>query len=93
MEQAERKKLLAKAQQLQPVVRIGKSGLTEAVVTEIKKQLKMHKLIKIKFLNNLLTTTNRAELVAQMQQKLFAEVLSIIGNVVVLAERKKMSSQ
>lgn len=92
MEQAERKKLRAKAQGLQPVVRIGKAGLTEQVITEIKKQLKMHKLIKIKFLNNLLdtNTATKAELVAEMQQKLSAEVVGVVGNVVTLAERKEI---
>jgi RNA-binding protein len=45
---ADKKKLRAEAHTLKPVVMIGQSGLTAAVLTEIEQSLDSHELIKIK---------------------------------------------
>ena len=42
--------LRSRAKSLQPLVRVGKSGLTESMVGEISKNLRKSKLIKIKLL-------------------------------------------
>ncbi len=41
--------LRAHAHHLNPVVQIGKSGITEAVVRQIEEQLRAHELIKVRF--------------------------------------------
>lgn len=41
--------LRALAHDLQPVVQVGKLGLSEAVVEQVREQIKAHELIKIKF--------------------------------------------
>ena len=48
MTAAEKKKLRAKAHSLKPVIMIGQSGFTEAVLSEIELALNNHELIKIK---------------------------------------------
>lgn len=48
---AQRKLLRAEAHRLKPVVMIGQSGLTEAVLNEVERSLKAHELIKIRVLN------------------------------------------
>jgi len=44
--------LRARAQQIEPVLRLGKNGITENVYGEIDKLLRKRKLIKIKVLKN-----------------------------------------
>jgi len=41
-----------KAKHIQASVRIGKYGITKAIIDEIKRQLKDRKLVKTKFLKN-----------------------------------------
>jgi RNA-binding protein len=45
---ADKKKLRAEAHTLKPVVMIGQSGLTAAVLAEIEQALDSHELIKVK---------------------------------------------
>lgn len=84
---SEKKELLEKAKQLEPVLRIGKSGLTEGVVAELKKQLKKKKLIKVKFLKSALVEKNRKELAKEVADKTGAELIHQVGFVVVLYKR------
>ena len=48
MNSADKKKLRAEAHTLKPVVMIGQSGLTSAVLAEIEQALDSHELIKVK---------------------------------------------
>ena len=48
MNSADKKKLRAEAHTLNPVVMIGQSGLTAAVLAEIEQALDSHELIKVK---------------------------------------------
>ena len=48
MNSADKKKLRAAAHTLKPVIMIGQSGLTSAVVAETKQALDSHELIKVK---------------------------------------------
>ena len=48
MNSADKKKLRAEAHKLKPVVIIGQSGLTAAVLAEIEQTLDCHELIKLK---------------------------------------------
>lgn len=49
MTNAEIRRLKAEAQRLEPVVRIGKSGLTAAVLQSIEQALTLRGLIKVRF--------------------------------------------
>ena len=64
----QKKLLKSKAKLLQPVLRIGKYGLTENVINEIKKLLKKKKLIKIKILTNC-PIENKNELINEVIEK------------------------
>ena len=81
MNSADKKKLRAAAHMLKPVVMIGQSGLTAAVLAEIEQALDNHELIKVKI---------RAE---RDERKLIsekictdtgAELIQTIGQIVVL---------
>ena len=84
---ADIKELKAKAMAIEPIVRIGKSGLSESVVNEIKKQLKQKKLIKIKMLKSFIGSTDKKEAARQIAEKTGSVLVHRVGFVVVLAEK------
>lgn len=45
----QRSYLRALAHELEPVVQVGKAGLSESVVAQVRDQVKAHELIKIRF--------------------------------------------
>ncbi|MFH2028182.1 MAG: YhbY family RNA-binding protein [Nanoarchaeota archaeon] len=77
-------KLKEKAKLLEPVLRIGKSGITDSVVEEIKCILIKKKLIKIKFLRSALADKNKKQLAEEIARKTESELIDAVGFVVVL---------
>lgn len=77
-------KLRDKARTLQPVVRVGKNGLTPGTIEEISKHLKKRHLVKIKLLRAFIEDHNREETARQMAAACNAQLIQVIGNVVVL---------
>ncbi len=72
--------LSRKAHGLQPVVQIGKAGLTEPVAAAVDKALEDHELIKVKFVNSKEEKDELARLVAE---KTGATLVRVIGNVAI----------
>ncbi|GAB6285322.1 MAG: YhbY family RNA-binding protein [Methanoregula sp.] len=70
-------------QDLKPTVWIGKQGCTETMIGEIVAQLKTRKTIKVKWLQN--TDVDPVSVAAQAR----AELVSVRGRTMVLAEKKK----
>jgi RNA-binding protein len=79
--------LAEKAKQLEPILRIGKSGLTENVIEEIKIQLKENKLIKIKLLRAFIEGKDKKEVGKEIASKTDSELINQVGFVVVLYKR------
>lgn len=78
--------LKRKAQMLHPTVRIGKNGITNEILAEIEKQLKKHKLVKIKLLQNFVLATGKSkkEIAQRLATEMHAEVIHIIGGTMTL---------
>ena len=79
---SERKNLRSQAHPLKPVVMIGQSGLTEAVLAEIDIALNAHVLIKIS-----IRGTDKKERIEQgkkIASQLNADVIDQIGGITVL---------
>jgi RNA-binding protein len=74
-------------QALKPTVWIGKQGCTATMIEEIMAQLKKRKTIKIKWLQN---TEVDPETVALQAG---AELVSVRGRTLVLAEKKKTAKK
>ena len=72
--------LSRKAHGLQPVVQIGKSGLTEQVAAAVDKALEDHELIKVKFVNSKEEKDDLARLAAD---KTGAVLVRVIGNIAI----------
>ena len=81
--------LRKKAHAIEPLVRIGKAGLGQTLFQEITKQLKSHKLVKIKLLKNFIDDIpmTKRELGEELALKTGSTLISIVGNTVVLFKK------
>ena len=80
----EKKLLRAKGKKLEPVVRIGKSGINENSVKEINKVLEKRRLIKIKLLQSSFKAGEKDKIVNEIVSKTHSVLIESIGNVVVI---------
>jgi RNA-binding protein len=78
--------LKKKAHTLPALVHIGKAGLSQAVIDEIIKQLKVHHLVKVKFLKNFMDDTpkTKREIGEDLATKTNSELICMVGNTVVV---------
>jgi RNA-binding protein len=76
--------LRKQARNLDPIIRIGKNGLTEGVLNQIKLALEKRKLIKIKFLKSYEESVDDAA--TKIASELHCTLINKIGKVVVLAK-------
>ena len=81
MTSGQRKQLRALAHSLDPVVFIGKQGLTEGVIAAIVKALAAHELIKVRFLEG---KEEKRELTDKISEATGAEIAGLIGHVAIL---------
>ena len=66
------------------IVRIGKAGITESVIEEIKKQVKRRKVIKVKFLPAHAAGKDKKAFANQLAEKTGTKIVSQVGFIVVL---------
>lgn len=76
--------LRSRAKALEPVVRVGKSGLSDSMVGEISKNLRKRKLIKVKLLRPSYEIMGKEKLIGLIVQKTGSELVESAGNVIVL---------
>lgn len=78
-----------KAKSLPASINIGKNGLTDTSISQIKLYIKKNKLCKIKFLKNFIDTFegNKKDLAVELATRVDAELIDFIGNTVVLYKK------
>jgi len=76
-----------KHHELEVTLKIGKGGITENVVKQVKTQLYKKRVIKVRFLASTIKN-NKKELVKELVEKTNAKVIHRVGFIVVL-ERVK----
>lgn len=72
--------LTRKAHGLQPVVQIGKFGLTEEVLAAVNKALDDHELIKVKFVN---FKDEKDDLAREVATKIDTTLVRVVGNIAI----------
>ena len=72
---------------LEPVVQIGKDGLSENAITGVSLVLEARELIKIKVLKN--CDVEPKELVHTLAEKTGADVVQVIGNIALLYRKSQ----
>ena len=79
--------LKEKAKVLTPILRIGKNGLTDAVLLEIKMHLKKRKLIKLKLLHAALETKDKKEFARDLAAATNSMIIDTTGFIIVLYKK------
>ncbi len=78
------KRIKGRAQKLEPSIHIGKEGITESIVAEVSKQLKKHKIVKVRLLQNM--EMDRREAGTRLAEAADAVMIEVRGRTVVLAK-------
>ena len=75
------RQLKALAQRLEPVVYVGKAGVTDAFLTSVEQALNDHELVKVKFTA---FKEEKKSLASEMAVRTQSELVWIVGHVAVL---------
>ena len=79
---SQRKHLRGFAHSLQPVVFIGKAGLSQAVAEEVDSALETHELIKVKFQS--IERGDRDTITKDLTTRVGADLAGAVGGVIIL---------
>src|ERR1700722_4406265 len=85
---AEIRKLKARAQLMEPMLKVGKAGLSEGFLKTVDEALARHELVKIKFVE---FKEEKKTLAPLMAAKTSSELIMRVGNVAVLYRRKPIA--
>ncbi|WP_458403378.1 YhbY family RNA-binding protein [Methanobrevibacter sp.] len=67
-------------------INIGKSGVNDNVIEEIKRQLKANEIVKLKFAKNI--ARNKDDYIDEIVSKTKAELIDVRGHVAVIYKKK-----
>lgn len=81
------KELKKLSSDLEPAINIGKSGITESLIEELKKQLKLKKLVKVRILRNAEESADMDEAGASLAESTDSYLIDIRGRTVTLYKR------
>jgi RNA-binding protein len=79
--------LRAEAHHLTPIFQVGKGGVNDHLIKHIQEALEVRELIKVTVLNN--SMADRNEVGAELADKAGAELVQVIGKIVVLYKESK----
>lgn len=82
---SELRELKARAQRLEPVLKIGRSGVSDAFLASLDAALALHGLVKIKFTD---FKEEKKTLAPQIAEKSRSELIMRVGNVAVFHRAK-----
>jgi len=82
------RKFKAAAQLLEPMLKVGKAGLSEGFIRSVDLALAQHELVKIKFAE---FKEQKKELAPQLAEKTASHLVMRVGNVMVLHRPKAAS--
>ncbi|MCM3079223.1 ribosome assembly RNA-binding protein YhbY [Brevibacillus invocatus] len=79
--------LRAEAHHLSPIFQVGKGGVNENMITQIKEALEVRELIKVSILQN--NTDDKHEVAEDLAAGAGAELVQLIGHTVVLYKESR----
>ena len=86
---AEKRALKAKAQLLEPVLKLGHAGMSEAFLKSMDSALTLHGLVKMKFTD---FKDQKHDLASQIADKTASAIVMQVGNVAVFFRPKKAAA-
>ncbi len=87
---AQKRILKARAQKLDPILKIGHGGVSEAFLKSLDEALRQHELVKVKFTDH---KEEKKALVPQMVEASRCELIMRVGNVAVLYRKKPSDTE
>jgi RNA-binding protein len=72
---------------LKPVIRIGKNGVTENIINDIKNLVKKKKMVKIKVLRSALNSATMKEIADKIVKETNLKIVQLRGHSVVVTSR------
>ncbi|CAM3132000.1 YhbY family RNA-binding protein [Streptobacillus felis] len=88
MNSKERNFLRKRAHGLEPVVRVGKEGVTDTVIQSIKEYIEKNELMKVKLLQNSLEDVTM-ELVNEIEAKAKCVFVGSVGKIMIFFKEKR----
>lgn len=85
MNNAEKRDLKARAQHLEPIVKLGLAGVTDSFLRSLETALSQHQLVKMKFTA---FKEEKHDLAPQIAEKTGSELIMQVGNVAVFYRAK-----
>ncbi|MCZ7357633.1 MAG: YhbY family RNA-binding protein [Candidatus Methanoperedens sp.] len=76
----------ADATLIEPSLQVGKSGI-ESMAEELKKQLKLKKLIKVKFLKSAIAEGNKQDMAVKLADLTNSDLIEVRGNTAVFRRK------
>lgn len=86
---AERKHLRGEAMKLKPLIQVGKSGMSPAVIAALNKALDEKKLVKVRILDE--SRDQRAQVATALQEVCPSERVGQVGKVYVFYRRQPLN--
>lgn len=71
---------------IKPTVHIGKDGLTAGIIKEIKKQIKIKQLVKVRILPS--AGMPKQELAARLAEESSSHLIEVRGNTILLCDKR-----
>ena len=84
MEKDKLYKLKAEANKLSPIINIGKNGVTDSVVEELKKHIKANRLVKVKVLKSAESEKDLKDIAEELAERSHSTLIELRGRTVVL---------
>lgn len=85
---SEKKKIKSISHSMNPVVMIGKNGLTEAIVKTLKTELENHEVVKVKFQK---FQDEKKEIIEELADITGSVIIKSIGNIITLYKKSEKS--
>ncbi|PKR79060.1 ribosome assembly RNA-binding protein YhbY [Halalkalibacillus sediminis] len=83
--------LRKEAHHLNPIFQVGKMGVNENMIEQINEALEKRELIKVSILQN--NMDDKTDVADQLTQGTNAELVQVIGNIIVLYKESKENKQ
>ncbi|MCL2143011.1 MAG: YhbY family RNA-binding protein [Methanomassiliicoccaceae archaeon] len=89
-EKEAKKEIMRRAKDISATLHVGKDGLDEGVLEELRTQLKAHRIVKVKVLPS--TESSAADIAAALSLETSSVIADVRGNVIVLADKRTWES-
>ena len=80
------RELIRLGAELKPTMHVGKEGITEGLIGEVRKQIKDHKLIKVRLLPS--SNTDRGAAAQELAERSGTKLVDVRGNTVLLCDKR-----